>query len=260
MIPKPERAAARPVDCHNRRRKRRNDRRFLRPLVPFCGLLLVAGWAGLSALAAPAQSAQPVSLAAVNGALASAKTVFTHFVQERHLSLLTEPLRSEGYLCFEQPERIRWEVTSPYKSILVSDGSGVAQFEWVDEKWQKLELGLAAAMQQVVAQIAGVMKGQYTHNSREYSVALSNPPAGPVITLTPRNERMRRMIQAIEVHLAPDLKATRQVVLRENNGDYTDIRFDHQVVNLKFDGQTFDQAAPLGVERIRQMAEAMGNR
>lgn len=199
-------------------------------------------------------AARPVSLEEVNRTMSEANTVFTHFVQERHLSLFNEPLRSEGYLCFEQPGRVRWEVTQPYKSILVSDGSGIAQFEWMDDRWKKLDIGLAAAMQNVVSQIAGVMRGQYAREGREYAVNLASTTNGPVITLTPRNEQMRKMIEAIEVHLAPDLKATRQIILRENNGDFTDIQFDGQVVNLKFKEQTFDRKAPLDLERIRSTA------
>ena len=199
-------------------------------------------------------AAHSVSLEEVNRTMSEAKTVFTHFVQERHLSLFNEPLRSEGYLCFEQPGRVRWEVTLPYKSILVSDGSGVAQFEWMDDRWKKLDLGLAAAMQNVVSQIAGVMSGQYGREGSNYTVNLATTGNGPVVTLTPRNDKMRKMIAAIEVHLAPDLKATRQIVLRENDGDFTDIQFDGQVVNLKFEGLTFDRNAPLGLERIRQTA------
>ena len=70
------------------------------------------------------------------------ESVFARFAQERHLSLFQEPLRSEGYLCFQKPGRIRWEITQPYQSILVSDGKGVAQFERVSDQWKKLELGL----------------------------------------------------------------------------------------------------------------------
>ena len=199
-------------------------------------------------------AATSISLEEVNRIMSEAKTVFTHFVQQRHLALFNEPLRSEGYLCFEQPGRIRWEVTQPYKSILLSDGSGVAQFEWMDNRWKKLDVGLASAMQNVVSQIAGVMRGQYAREGREYAVNLVNTGSGPVVTLTPRNEKMRKMIQAIEVHLAPDLRATRQIVLRENDGDFTDIQFDGQVVNLKFMEQTFDRKAPVELERIRQTA------
>jgi hypothetical protein len=109
-------------------------------------------------------------------------------------------------------------------------------------------------MQNVVSQIAGVMRGQYARDGREYAVNLVSTGTGPVVTLTPRNEKMRKMIEAIEVHLALDLKATRQIVLRENDGDFTDIQFDGQVVNLKFGEQTFDRKAPLELDRVRHAA------
>ena len=186
--------------------------------------------------------------------MARAETVFSRFVQERHLSLFNEPLRSEGYLCFQKPGRVRWQTTQPYQSILVSDGSGVAQFEWVDEKWKKLDIGLANAIQNVVSQIAGVMEGRYASNSRDYAVSLVNSTNGPVITLVPKHEGMRKMMSAIEVHLAPDLKATRRVVLRESGGDFTDIFFSEQVAGLEFPAKTFDRSAPANLEVIREAA------
>jgi outer membrane lipoprotein-sorting protein len=215
---------------------------------------LLSGLSQVTHGAASAPAGTAPTLNEVNEALSRAKTVFTHFVQERHLSLFKEPLRSEGYLCFEQPGRIRWEITEPYKSILVSDGSGVAQFEWVDEQWKKIDLGLTAAMQNVVSQIAGVMKGQYAQGGKEYAVELANTETGPLITLVPRNEKMRKMMKAIEVHLAPDLKATRGVVLRETTGDYTDIRFDQQAINTRFQEGTFDRRAPTSLEKVKELA------
>ena len=220
-----------------------------------------AAWllTGFFLLNTPLAQAQPtnvpaVSLEEISRAMARAGTVFTRFVQERHLALFNEPLRSEGCLCFEKPGRVRWEITSPYQSILVSDGSGVAQFEWLDEKWKKLDSGLAGAMQNVVAQIAAVMEGRYASDSRDYTVTLADSPEGPVITLVPRNETMRKMMQAIEVHLAADLKGTRRIVLRETGGDFTDIRFSEQVVGLELPPRTFDRNAPLALADILQAA------
>ena len=210
-------------------------------------LLVSPGVADAQTTNAPA----PVSLEDIGKAMAKADTVFTRFVQERHLSLFNEPLKSEGWLCFQKPGRIRWEITSPYQSILVSDGSGVAQLERVDEKWKKLDIGLADALQNVVSQIGGVMEGRYASNKRDYEVSVTNSATGPVITLVPRNEAMRRMMKAIEVHLAPDLKATRRVVLRETGGDDTDIRFSEQVVGAALPPMTFDRNAPLELEQIR---------
>jgi outer membrane lipoprotein-sorting protein len=223
------------------------------------GACILAGFILFNAPGAKAQPTNPpapVSLEDVRRAMAGADSVFTRFVQERHLSLFTEPLRSEGFLCFQKPGHIRWETVAPYKSILISDGGGVAQFEWVDEKWKKLDLGLADALQNVVSQIAGVMEGRYTGDRSGYSVSVTNSAAGPVITLVPQNEMVRKMMAAIEVHLAADLKSTRRVVLRETGGDYTDIRFSEQAVGLVLPPKTFDRNAPVPVEQIHPAAAA----
>jgi outer membrane lipoprotein-sorting protein len=199
----------------------------------------------------------PVTLADVRQALARTETVFTHFTQERHLSLFNEPLRTEGWLCFVKPRQVRWEISQPYQSILVSDSSGVAQFERIDNRWKKLDLGMADAMQQVVAQIAAVMEGRYAAEDRNYSVTLTNRPSGPVVILVPRNERMRKVMRTIEVHLAPDLSATQGVVLREINGDFTEIHFQEQILGRVFPDRTFDRESPLELDVIR---EALGKK
>ena len=217
--------------------------------------LIGLGWLGLPGVGAQTTNPPaPVSLEQINQAMAKADTVFARFVQERHLSLFNEPLRSEGYLCFQKPGRIRWEVTRPYQSILVSDGAGVAQFERVDGQWKKLDLGLADALQNVVAQIAGVMEGRYAGGRSGYAASVTNSAEGPVITLVPQNESVRKMMAAIEVHLAADLKSTRRVVLREAGGDYTDIRFSEQAVGLALPPKTFDRNAPAPIEQIRPAA------
>ena len=215
---------------------------------------LVAALLTLWLLGAVAQTNAPMSLNNISQATGKARTVFTRFVQERHLSLFNEPLRSEGFLCFQKPNRIRWETIDPYKSILLSDGYGVAQFEWTDEIWKKLDLGLGDALQNVVSQIAGVMDGCYAGDSRNYTTTVTNCTDELVITLIPKNETMRKMMAAIEVHLALDLKGTRRVVLRENGGDYTDIRFSEQVVNMELPAKTFDRNTPVDIEKVRAAA------
>jgi outer membrane lipoprotein-sorting protein len=203
---------------------------------------------------AGAQTNAPVTLEQISVAMGRAQTVFTRFVQERHLSLFNEPLRSEGFLCFQKPGRIRWETTVPYKSILLSDGSSVAQFEWTDDKWKKLDLGLGDALQNVVSQIAVVMDGRYASDRSGYAASVTKNANEVVVTLVPQNETVRKMMAAIEVHLAANLKQTRRVVLRENGGDYTDIQFSEQFVNLELPPKTFDLNAPADIGKIRSAA------
>jgi len=50
-------------------------------------------------------------------------------------------LKSEGVMLIERPDRIRWETTTPYQSILLGEQKSVAQFEFNNGKWEKLKLG-----------------------------------------------------------------------------------------------------------------------
>jgi outer membrane lipoprotein-sorting protein len=216
---------------------------------------LLIGCVALRGAEVTTNSAPAVTLDEVSRAMSGVKTVFARFVQERHLSLFQEPLRSEGYLSCEKPGRIRWEITQPYRSVLVSDGSGVAQFEWIDDQWKRLDLGLADAMQHIVSQIAGVIEGRYASNRREFDVTIAAGEGGPVLTLVPQQEKVRKMMRAIEVHLAPDLKGTRRVVLRESNADFTEIRFEEPVIDAVFPPATFNRSKPASLEVIRQAVQ-----
>jgi outer membrane lipoprotein-sorting protein len=217
-------------------------------------ILVLTAFLGLHTTGLPAEDPAPaptVTLDRVRQEMAAAETIYTHFVQERHLTLFTEPLRSEGVLCCQKPARIRWEITDPYRSILVSDGSGVAQFEWLDGRWKKLDLGLADALQAVVNQIAGVIQGSYAGSQREFDTSINPHPSGPVLTLTPKIDRIKKVLSTIEVHLTSDLKSTRQVILREATSDHTVIRFDQQRANVSYPDRTFDRKQPLDLEQVR---------
>jgi outer membrane lipoprotein-sorting protein len=209
-------------------------------------------------LASPAARGQTnaPSLERITATMSQAHTIFTRFVQERHLALFNEPLRSEGFLCFQEPGHIRWETLTPYQSILISDGSGVAQFEWAGEHWKKLDLGLGDALQHIMSQIAGVMDGRFARDPRGYAATVTNGVDELVVTLIPQNETIRKVMAAIELHLAADLKATRRIVLRETDGDYTEIIFSEQSVNFILPARTFDRVAPAALAELQAAARA----
>ena len=99
------------------------------------------------------------------------------------------------------------------------------------------------------------MEGRYAGKQREYSVSVTNTADGPVVTLTPQNPAMRKMMQAIEIHLAPDFQGTRRVVLREQGGDFTDIRFSEQMAEPPLPAGTFNLNQPADLEQIRQLVQ-----
>ncbi len=200
---------------------------------------------GVNGLAAPS----PV-LAELQVKMASVKSVYLEFTQERVLKLFSEPLKSDGVMLIERPAKIRWETTAPYQTILLGDKSSVAQFEFADGKWQKLKLGFPQLLQRVMQQMAALNSGNLAAMTDDYEVTVATN-SETVLTLVPKDKMMRGMLSSLEIHLPPDLSGTREVVMNEPNGDLTRIIFRNEKHDATFPAKTFDQSKPLEIAAVQ---------
>ena len=193
-------------------------------------------------------------LADLQNKMASAKTFYLEFTQERVLQLFSDPLKSEGVMLIERPDKIRWETTAPYQSILLGDQKNVAQFEFKDGKWEKLKLGFPQLLQRVMQQMALMNQGKLDALMTDYTISVSTGEM-TVLTMVPKDENVRGMMSSLEVHLPPDLSATREVVLNEPNGDLTRITFQNEKRDLPFPAGTFDQTKPLAIAAVQTVVK-----
>lgn len=179
----------------------------------------------------------------------NSKTVFMEFTQVRELKMFAEPLKTEGVMLIAQPDKIRWETTSPYQTIMLGEKKNVSQFEFSDGKWEKLNLGFPQALQRAMEQMSAMNQGKMSAMLGDFDITATTG-AETVLTFVPKNETVRGIMAAMEIHLAPDLSATREVVMREPNGDLTRITFRAEKYNVPFPAGTFDQNKPLPIAEV----------
>ena len=182
--------------------------------------------------------------------MASLSSVYLELTQERHLKLFAEPMRSEGVMLIERPEQIRWEMTAPYQSILLANHKSVAQFERTDGEWKKLKLGFPQMLKRVMEQMVRMHHGKVDALTSDYTISVATG-AVAVVTLVPKDEKVRSMLSSLEVRMLADLTATREVVMNEPNGDLTRIVFRRELRDVKFPPGTFDQTKPLEIAAIK---------
>lgn len=214
-------------------------------------LLLLAPFARAeeSPALTPVADPKPV-LADLQQKMSTLTSVYLEFTQERQLKLFTEPLKSEGVMLIDRPGLIRWETTAPYQSILLGNQKSVAQFEFADDKWKKLKLGFPQMLKRVMDQMSLMNQGKIDALTADFTVSVATG-AVTVVTMIPKDENVRAMLAALEVHLNPDLSATREVVMREPGGDLTRIIFKREVRGVKFPERTFDQTKPPELAAIK---------
>lgn len=180
----------------------------------------------------------------------NSKTVYMEFTQERVLKMFTDPLVTEGVMLIAQPDHIRWETTAPYQTIVLGEKKSVVQFEYNDGKWEKLKLGFPQAMQKMMQQMSAMNRGKMDAMKDDFNISTTTG-SETVLTMTPKSEMVRGVIASMEIHLAPDLSATREVVMNEPNGDLTRIKFRAERYNVAFPAGTFDQSKPLPIADIK---------
>jgi len=188
-------------------------------------------------------------LQALQQKMASVRSFCIEFTQERQLKLFSESLKSHGYLFIDRTNQIRWETTEPYQSFLVANQKSIAQYEFQDGKWKKLNNGFPQ-IKQVMDQMVAMHQGRLDALKANYDLSAATNGM-TIITLVPKDKTVREVLASIQLRLPPDLSSTREVVMNEPaSGDLTRIIFGKESRNVTFPPGTFDTEKPLDIKKV----------
>lgn len=187
-------------------------------------------------------------LARVEKAMSAVQSVAATFQQDKKLSIFKDVVQSKGVLTFASPNSLRWEITEPFRSILIVAGSNVAKFEFVDGKRRVLQLGRGADLLQIAMErIRQLFVGKFDRT--EYVVEAAEKPI-PIVRLTPKGSAPSQLL-SIELQLASALDAVNTVIIRERSGDSTVMRFTQVARNVQFKAGTFSVTDPIELDPSR---------
>ncbi len=179
--------------------------------------------------------------------LSDVETLSVDFVQERHLSIMNDILRAEGTLLFTRPSGVRLEIRSPFRSIIVASDKSVVRYEMLDGKWRRLTSGDARAVTTVTDQISRWIRGRLRESGNAFTLSAVLEPNTEII-LTPRDERLRKYIEAIRLVLNDQRNALKALRVNEPGGDYVVMTFFREKRNVALDGALFDAALETPVD------------
>jgi outer membrane lipoprotein-sorting protein len=161
---------------------------------------------------------------------AKIKSVSAHFSQEKHMQILTRPLVSKGLFYFQAPDSVRWEYTSPIRSILLMRKGDIRRYTMGSRGLVEEKGGFLESMQIVLQEISRWSTGQFTANDN-FSAILKGGKR-PKIILTPKEGGLSSMIARIEITLSPDRPGViKSVKIIESEGNYTLFEFADVQIN-----------------------------
>lgn len=187
--------------------------------------------------------------------LGGLKTLQVGFIQEKHLAIFTDVVKSEGLILFERPDRVRFEITKPFRSVLVASGKSVARYEYESDGWRKLDAGDAPMVLIVTKQIGSWLEGRFRDESDIYAISAEASDT-PTVILTPREEGLRQYISAVRLRLDRGITRVVSVTICEPSGDYTVMTFFDEKRNKALPANAFDTTAARPVETEKASGRA----
>ena len=165
--------------------------------------------------AAPEWGLQPLMTA-----MRQVRASTARFVETRYLRLLNQAQRSSGRLLYVAPNWLQKETTEPVAARLTINGDRLT-IERQGERIQEISLQDYSEIGGLVESVRATLAGDLPALTRHFTTTLEGNPNGWILTLTPREARLRELVTAIRIR--GERTAIREVETTEADGDRTDM-------------------------------------
>lgn len=182
---------------------------------------LLAGWGG--------------SWSEIKKTAQTITSVRAAFIQKKSLKILSKPLVSRGTLSFQAPGSLRWEYSSPVKSVLLVHDGAVKRYLMRDGGMVEDAGAGVQAMQVVVQEISRWLKGEFENNPA-FAAEMKTRNR---IVMTPREPGLAKIIQRIELNLSTRAGVIESVRVIEGPDSATILEFKDVVVNQTIPASVF---------------------
>jgi outer membrane lipoprotein-sorting protein len=196
------------------------------------GLLIVL------ALSLVARAEEPAFVKKVEAAMGKVKTTRGRFKQTKTLALFDDKVESEGSFAIGRPDRLRWEVEKPFRSILVIAGDKGARWNETRKEVERFSLADKPGIDIAVRQLFTWYSGRYEEVSGQFDVSADE--GARAIAMTPKNDKVREVVSKITIKLSSSLETIDSIVLDEKGGDATAIVFEGVETNRELAKDLFE--------------------
>lgn len=162
------------------------------------------------------------------------KTVQCTFTQTKQSKMLSKVQVSEGKMFCQQPDKLRWEYTSPKASAIIYDGTVSPNSSKEGEKRDAAPSPLGRAGERMMARmIMNSVAGNCLTDSKTFDVSAKELPTKYVATLIPLKKDIKRLYSKLVLHFDIRQETVTEIELYEKNGDRTLIELHDVQINKK---------------------------
>jgi len=165
----------------------------------------------------------------------SIEALKTDFVQQKHMSFLSQPIETSGEMFFQTPDKLLWKYTKPYVySIIFSDNKVHINN---DGAKSTIDVGNNKTFEKINQLIVGSVSGNL-FDDESFSITIYKGTLYNTAVLVPKTS-IKHYISQLELSFSKTDHTVVEVKLIEPSGDFTHIHFKNKKTNINLDPNTF---------------------
>lgn len=156
-------------------------------------------------------------------------TIECDFVQQKYMSILTEPVASNGYFAYKNGVMIRWEYTEPFSYLIIINNGRM--FIKDDEKKNSFDLTASESFNKLNSILAKILKGNVLDDKKDFNCNYYENEFNYKLVLKPKAKDIKGFFKEIVLFFEKKFFSVARVQLNEVSGDRTDIFFNNRKIN-----------------------------
>ena len=174
----------------------------------------------------------------INTVASSMKSMQCDFVQTKQIKMLNEKMVSRGKMYYQQPNKLRWEYTSPYSYTFVLNGTKVLISK--GKRNDVINVNQSKMFKEIARIMMNSVVGKCLTDTKDFKTNIVGSASEYVATLYPQQKQMRQMFQKIVLHFNKVKSTVAMVELVEKKGDKTIIELKNVKTNTPINAKVFN--------------------
>lgn len=168
----------------------------------------------------------------------SATTMQCDFTQTKTMKMLKKDMVSNGVMYYKNPDKLRWQYTSPYDYTFILNGGEVRIKS--KKTSQNIDLKNNKMFKQISQIILGSITGGGLKNNSHFTAEIYKSGETYFAKLYPRTKELKQIYQVIEVYFNPSLTMVSSVKLVEKTGDVTVVKLNNAKTGVSINEALFN--------------------
>ena len=159
------------------------------------------------------------------------------FSQTKSMKLLSKEMQSKGIMYFKQPDKLRWQYTSPYDYTFIMNGDKVTMKS--AKSTQNINVQGNKMFRQITKIILNSITGSGLKSATYFQVEIYKTDNSYFVKLYPKKKELKQIYSVIEIYFNQSLTMVNGVKMMEKTGDVTSVKLQNVKYNQSINESTF---------------------